>query len=461
MHVSRASISRRQLSVADKQLAADLSSGDDQKFVGAVRQMLDRGMIRETPPVDAIENVAREIVEGRATGREVVAVSSVHRISEALAERVHDLHVEKTGRAGQTRLDVHVKRDLQPAELRSSQFYRVGDVVEYKQDDAVVRAPVVLVQPEALTVELDGHAHHLLFRQVRGVFERSRIERGPGEKLLLQEKVMQDGRVHEKGSRQTISHAGDGVVHFKSGLRLRTDDGRVRQGDCLTDYKAQGIKGAQVRGIEDNGSAMAMANKEAFHVKGTRHVQNLVLHVENKNLYIEAIQRTNVKFSALQLERLPDSPREVVGLSLLAVDKGRLLMQVRAWGRDFLPRVSGQKRADRLRQQIARFEALRPRPVEAVAEKVTPAVKETVQEKPSEKITITEKLTPAPQATPRQTLKQELTSSVDEMEQKLRQKRDEEASQKQKTEPQTRVRPKIDWSNIESPSQRRGPRISM
>ena len=59
--------------------------------------MLDRGMIRETAPDAAIEKVAKEIVEGRATGKEVVAVSSVHRISEALAERVHDLHVEKIG----------------------------------------------------------------------------------------------------------------------------------------------------------------------------------------------------------------------------------------------------------------------------------------------------------------------------------------------------------------------------
>jgi len=148
MHVPRASISRRQLSVADKQLAADLSSGNDEKFAGAVQKMLDRGMICETPPDDAIEKVAREIVEGRATGREVVAVSSVHRISEGLAERVHDMHVERAGRAGQTPLNVHVKRDLQPAELRSSQFYRAGDVVEYKLDDVVVRAPVVSPRPD-------------------------------------------------------------------------------------------------------------------------------------------------------------------------------------------------------------------------------------------------------------------------------------------------------------------------
>ena len=175
----RASISRRQLSVADKQLAADLSSGNEEKFAGAVGKMLERGMIRETPPDEAIEKVAKEIVEGRATGKEVVAVSSVHRISEALAERVHDLHVERSGRDGQALLDIHGKRDLQPAELRSSQFYHVGDVVEYKQDDAVVRAAVVWVLPDALVVEWDGQSHQLPYRQ-NGDCETCRTRGGVG-----------------------------------------------------------------------------------------------------------------------------------------------------------------------------------------------------------------------------------------------------------------------------------------
>ncbi len=336
--------------MADKQLAADLSCGDAGKFTGAIRQMLDRGMIRQTPPDEAVEKVAKEIVEARAKGGDVVAVSSVHRISEALAERIHDFHVEKMGRQGQTPVDVHIKRDLQPAELRSSQFYKIGDVVEFKADDTVVRAAVVSVQPEALTVEHEGQAHQLLFRHVRAVFDRSRMERGPGERLLLQEKIKQGEKVYEKGSRQTISRVKDRMIHFESGLRLRADDGRVRQGDCLTDYKAQGIKGAEVRGIEDNGSAMAMAmamaNKEAFHVKGTRHVKNLVLHVENTGLYVEAIQRSNVKFSALQLERSPVSHAPAV-VPPLAVDKGRMRLQVRSWGQEFLPRLSSSNEGNR------------------------------------------------------------------------------------------------------------------
>jgi hypothetical protein len=444
MHVPRASISRRQLSVADKQLAADLSSGNAEKFASAVGKMLDRGMIRETAPDEAVEKVAKEIVEARATGQEVIAVSSVHRISEALAERVHDLHIGKMGHEGQALVDVHVKRDLQPAELRSSQFYRVGDVVEYKQDDAVTRVPVTSVQPDTLTVEWDGHAHEILFRQVRAVYDRTRIERGPGEKLLLQEKIKQGEVVFEKGSRQTIARIVGNTVQFASGLQLRTNDGRVRQGDCLTDYKAQGIKGVQVRGIEDNGSAMAMANKEAFHVKGTRHVQNLVLHVENKGLYLEAIQRSNVKFSALELERIPVSLAPVV-VSPLAVDKGRLLMQMRSWGREFLPRVSAQKRAEQVRQHLSRYEAQRPSVEKTVTEKVTPATKEKM----------TEKVTPAPQETPRQTPKQGLSLSVEEMAKRLRQRQRE--AQKQKPAPAVKPKQSIFQDNpVQRPRQGRG-----
>jgi conjugative relaxase-like TrwC/TraI family protein len=439
MHVPRASISRRQLSVADKRLAADLSSGNDGRFAGAVQKMLDRGMIRETPTDAAIEKVAKEIVEARATGKEVVAVSSVHRINEALADRVHDLHVEKTGRGGQTLLDVHLKRDLQPAELRSSQFYGVGDVVEYKQVDTVVRAPVTSILANAVVVERNMEPRQVPLNQVRAVFDVSRVERGPGEKLLLQEKIKQDDRIFEKGSRQTIAHVNGGMVYFKSGLRLPANDGRVRQGDCLTDYKAQGLKGVEVRGIEDNGSAMAMANKEAFHVKGTRHVQNLVLHVENKSLYVEAIQRTNVKSSALHLERLPVVPARTGIIPAPSVNKGKLLLAVRAWGKEFLPRVSTQKLAEQVRQHLARFHSLRPQ------------VRETVTEQ--------EKLTPISQETTRQTSGERLTPSVEEMAQKLRQRRDESIAKKQKVAPQPQVRPKIDWNPV--PSQRQGPRMGM
>jgi hypothetical protein len=75
---------------------------------------------------------------------------------------------------------------------------------------------VVAVQPNALTVERDGEAHEIHYRQVRAVFDRTRIERGPGEKLLLQEKIKQGKRIFEKGSRQTISRVSDGMIILKA-----------------------------------------------------------------------------------------------------------------------------------------------------------------------------------------------------------------------------------------------------
>jgi hypothetical protein len=143
-----------------------------------------------------------------------------------------------------------------------------------------------------------------------------------------------------------------------------------------------------------------------------------------------------VKFSALQLERVP-VPAVVPSL---AVGKSRLLMKMRSWGREFLPRVSAQKRAEQVRKHLARFNALRPQPGEDVSEK----------------------LTSAPQEAPRKAPGARLTPSVEEMAQKLRQRRDEAIAKKQKAAQRPSVQPKQAPSyapTVQPPRQGRG--ISM
>jgi hypothetical protein len=201
----------------------------------------------------------------------------------------------------------------------------------------------------------------------------------------------------------------------------------------IGDYKAQGIKGLEVRGVEDNRSALAMANMEAFHVKGTRHVQSVVIHVENRALYLEAIQRTNEKFHALHLERLPVSPARPEFIEPPSVDKGRLLLAARDWGKEFVGRVNLQKMAEQVRQHLSRVAALRPRPVESPKENA------------AVKVGVSEKITP----------------SVDEMAQKLRERVRERIIQKQKTKPAPAVKTKIDWSPVQSPSHRQGRGIGL
>jgi len=127
-------------------------------------------------------------------------------------------------------------------------------------------------------------------------------------------------------------------------------------------------------------------------------------------------------------------------VSPLSVDKGRLLMKIRSWGREFLPRVSGQKRAEQVRRHLARFEALRPQTQEAVAEK----------------------LTSTPRETTRQTREEKLTPSVEEMAQKLRQSRRKKIAQTEKPAP----RPSVSERFRPAPpshhaSVRQGPRMGM
>ena len=70
----------------------------------------------------------------------------------------------------------------------------------------------------------------------------------------MTQKIKSDGKIYENGSRQTIAAIDGEKMRFESGLELRLDDGRVRQGDAVTTYKAQGASKAEMIRVEDNRS---------------------------------------------------------------------------------------------------------------------------------------------------------------------------------------------------------------
>jgi len=107
------------------------------------------------------------------------------------------------------------------------------------------------------------------------------LERGPVEVLQLTQKVKADGKTYENGSRQTIVAIDGEKMRFESGLQLRLDDGRVRQGDAVTTYKAQGASKMEMIRVEDNRSLLAMANREDLHVAFTRHRANARMFVQD------------------------------------------------------------------------------------------------------------------------------------------------------------------------------------
>ena len=84
-------------------------------------------------------------------------------------------------------------------------------------------------------------------------------------------------------------------MRLESGLELRLDDGRVRQGDGVTTYKAQGASKTEMIRVEDNRSLLAMANREDLHVAFTRHRANARMFVQDIAVLRQVANRSLIK----------------------------------------------------------------------------------------------------------------------------------------------------------------------
>jgi hypothetical protein len=145
---------------------------------------------------------------------------------------------------------------------------------------------------------------------VTAVYERTTLERGLGEALLLTQKIKAGGKVYENGSRQTIAAIGGEKMRFKSGLELRLDDGPVRQGDAVTTYKAQGSSKTEMIRVQDNRSLLAMANREDLHVAFTRNRANARMFVQDFGVLRQVANRSLINdLTARDLET-----RKIVGV---------------------------------------------------------------------------------------------------------------------------------------------------
>src|SRR5258708_11201518 len=92
----------------------------------------------------------------------------------------------------------------------------------------VRKAEVLDVTAQGVLVkgQLKG-AHALVdFEKVATVYERTTLERGPGEVLLLTQKIKARGQGYDDGSRQTVPTIQGEKGRFVSCLQLRCCDSR-------------------------------------------------------------------------------------------------------------------------------------------------------------------------------------------------------------------------------------------
>jgi len=297
MHVGRINVTRRQLKLEDKRVAQELSSGDAARFSSAIETLIERGAIRRggiTEAVDAIlanRNAKRPV--------ETIVLSSTHRVAEKVSEQLHDAYKAARPELKMSQIAAFKVRALQPAELLSTASYRPGEMIEYRPDDqkSARLAEVQEITAEGVKIkgQLKGARELVPFDKVSAVYEKAILERGADEVLLLTQKIKADGKVYENGSRQTIVAIEGDKMCFESGLELKLDDGRVRQGDAVTTYKAQGTSKTEMIRVEDNRSLLAMANREDFHVAFTRHRVTARMFVQDINVLRRVANRSLTK----------------------------------------------------------------------------------------------------------------------------------------------------------------------
>jgi conjugative relaxase-like TrwC/TraI family protein len=308
MSVGRINVTRRQLRLQDKRLAQELSSGDAVRFSAAIETLIARGAIRS----GGIDEAVQAILTNRNWTKPVdtIVLSSTHRLAERISEKLHDAYKAARPEVKMAHIAAFKLKELQPAELLSTASYKPGEMIDYQSD---AEKPLRIAEVATVTangIRVKGRHELLAFDKVAAVYSKTNLERGAGESLLLTEKIKQNGKIYENGSRQTIASIEDGKVSFESGLELDLQDGRLRQGDAVTTYKAQGASRTEMIRVEDNRSLNAMANREDLHVAFTRHRATARMFVQDIEVLRKAANRTIIdQATARDLETIARQDR--------------------------------------------------------------------------------------------------------------------------------------------------------
>jgi conjugative relaxase-like TrwC/TraI family protein len=305
MQVGRINVTRRQLKLEDKRVAQELSSGDAVRFGAAIEALIERGAIRRGGITEAVEAIL--VNRNAKSPVETIVVSSTHRVAEKVSEKLHEAYKAAKPELKMAQIAAFKVKALQPAELLSTASYRPSEMIEYRTDNQkpgrLAEVQEVIAGGLKIKGQLKGARELVCFDKVTAVYGKTILERGPGEVLLLTQKIKADGKVYENGSRQTIAAIEGDKMRFESGLELKLDDGRVRQGDAVTTYKAQGASKTQMIRVEDNRSLIAMANREDLHVAFTRHRAGARMFVQDINVLRRVADRSLIKdLSARDLE---------------------------------------------------------------------------------------------------------------------------------------------------------------
>jgi AAA domain len=130
MHVGRIDVTRRQLSIRDKQLSWELSSGDADCFCAALERLIERQAIRAGGIDDAVNAIVANSEAQKPV--ETIVLSSTHRVAEKVSEKLHQAYKKARPEVRMAQIAALKPKELRPAELLSTASYKPDEMIEYQ-----------------------------------------------------------------------------------------------------------------------------------------------------------------------------------------------------------------------------------------------------------------------------------------------------------------------------------------
>jgi len=222
MHVGRIDVTRRQLSIKDKRISRELSSGDPARFSAAIEELIERGAIRH----GGIEDAVRAILANRSAAKSVdtIVLSSTHRLAEKISEELHEAHKNSRPELTMARIAAFKPKELQPAELLSTASYKPGEMIEYQPagQKSVRMAEIVEVTAHGVQVKGQLRGAKELISFVRPNF--THIQIAPSDLAAVRLQLQGSFRRHRQLPVIIIFHvcAIDGLLIVKPDPNART-----------------------------------------------------------------------------------------------------------------------------------------------------------------------------------------------------------------------------------------------
>jgi len=262
------------------------------------------GWVKELPDEEREHQLTAEFIQTIRQGKTALVVSPTHAEAVGITAGIRD----RLRELGKLRGEEHVfatwrAAHLTEAEQRDQLSYQPGDMLQFHQNVKGIRAGARIVNEGANRLPTD-HAHAFQ------VFRPDTLSLAEGDTIRVTAGGWTKDRKHrlDTGYTNTIaSFTQVGDIVLSNGFVVSKEFGHIAHGYVLTSWSSQGKTVDRVL-VSQSSASFPASSREQFYVSASRAREKLTLYTSDKSELREAIQRSELRMSAIELVKKKAKP---------------------------------------------------------------------------------------------------------------------------------------------------------